>query len=221
MSDGSPVAVASPTPPAPLPTLRFRLPGDWWAVSLSDRDAALASAKRLVRHRVGAQDERAALRARLLRDFGLAIDEAIGGGGQQLLIAIQIVDTIPLPITIAVYLPELDLVPAVGTRAEAVLDVLEQGLDARGGADAERGRVVAAGHPAIREHRIRRIDAGGGDDRAPLDTLVADYWLSVPGHKRFVLVSVSTPFAELQEAMLQFFDAIVRAAYWQSAEHPG
>ena len=221
MSDGSPVAVALSTPPSPLPTLRFRLPGDWWAVSLSDRDAALASAKRLVRHRVGTQDDRAALRARLVRDFGLAIDEATTGGGQQLLIAIQIVETVPLPITIAVYLPDLDLVPAIGTRAEVVLDVLEQGLDAREGPDADRTRVDAAGHPAIRENRIRRIDAGGGNDRAPLDTLVADYWLPVPGHKRFVLVSVSTPFAELQEAMLQFFDAIVRAAYWQSAEHPG
>lgn len=215
-------ATAGVTTPQPetfdLPTLRFRLPGDWWAVSLRNRDAALASAKRLVRHRVGTQDDRAALRARLVRDFGLAIDEATTGGGQQLLIAIQIVETVPLPITIAVYLPDLDLVPAIGTRAEAVLDVLEQGLDAREGSDADRTRVEAAGAPAIREHRIRVIEAGDERDGGPLETLVADYWLPVPAHKRVVLVSVSTPFAQLQEAMLQFFDAILRASYWQSAE---
>ncbi|RZS59469.1 hypothetical protein EV141_0695 [Microcella putealis] len=218
-------ATAGVTTPQPetfaLPTLRFRLPGDWWAVSLRDRDAALASAKRLVRHRVGTQDDRAALRARLVRDFGLAIDEAITGGGQQLLIAIQIVETVPLPITIAVYLPDLDLVPAIGTRAEAVLDVLEQGLDAREGSDADRTRVDAAGAPAIREHRIRVVEAGADSDRGTIETLVADYWLPVPARKRVVLVSVSTPFAQLQEAMLQFFDAILRASYWQSAEGHG
>ena len=83
-----------------LPTLKFRLPGDWWVIPLTDRDAGVASAMRLIRHRIGTQDDRAALRARLHRDFTTAIDEAITGNGQSLLIAIQIVETVPLPMIV-------------------------------------------------------------------------------------------------------------------------
>jgi hypothetical protein len=208
-----------------LPSLRFRLPGDWWAVELHDRDAAVASAHRLVRHRIGAQDDRVLVRQRVTRELTEAIDAAIRAGGQSMFIAVNILDGIPLPISFAVYLPETGMTPAIGTDADRVLDILEQGITqvaTSGHADPgdpdDRIRVELSETKATRLHRVRTIDVGSGADTGTMETLVVDYWAAVPGTKRVMLVSFSTSMAELQQQLLQFFDAIMRAARW---EHPG
>lgn len=205
-----------------LPTLRFRLPGDWWMLPLTDREAGVASAMRLIRHRIGTQDDRAALRARLHRDFTAAIDEAVKGNGQSLLIAIQIVEAVPLPISIAVYLPDLTMTPAIGTRGDRVLGILQQGLAGLErpdiGGPGDFTRLDLAETTALRSSRIRSIDVGEGEDRGTTEVFVVDYWLAIPGTKRVVLANFSTSFVQLHEQMLVFFDAIIRATYW---EHPG
>ena len=203
----------------PLPTLRFRLPGDWWAIPLLDRDAAVASAARLIRLRVGPQDDRATLRARLNRDLVAAIDEAIAGNGQSMLIAVQIIETVPIPISITVYLPDVSMSPAIGSAPDRVLDILQQGLE---GLDVpEIGdlghleRVQLKSTTALRSARTRPIEVGSGDDRGTMDVLVVDYWIAVPGTKRVVLANFSTSYADAREQMLVFFDAIIRATYWE------
>lgn len=202
-----------------LPTLRFRLPGDWWLIPLADREAAVASATRLIRQRIGTQDDRATLRARLSRDLAAAIDEAIAGNGQSMLIAVQIVETVPIPISITVYLPDVSMSPAIGTSADRVLDILEQGLEGLDvpeiGDLGELERVALKGTTALRSVRTRQIEVGTGDDRGLMDVLVVDYWVAVPGTKRVVLANFSTSYAELREQMLVFFDAIMRAAYFE------
>lgn len=210
---------------SPLPTLRFRLPGDWWMIPLADRDAALASASRLVRHRIGPQDDRATLRARLNRDFIPAIDEAIRGNGQSLMIAIQVVEAVPLPIAITVYLPDVSLTPSIGRRADRVLDVLQLGLDSveenpEIGDLGEYERITLSDSMALRTVRTRTTEVGSGNDRGTSEVLVVDYWLAVPGTKRVVLANFSTSFVDLREHMLTFFDSIVRATYWQQPEEP-
>jgi hypothetical protein len=67
---------------------------------------------------------------------------------------------------------------------------------------------------------VRTIDVGSGDDTGTMETLVVDYWAAVPGTKRVMLVSFSTSMAELQEQLLQFFDAIMRAARWEQPQEP-
>ena len=206
-----------------LPGLRFRLPGDWWAVDLHDRDAAVASAHRLARHRIGPQDDRVLLRERVTRELTEAIDAAIRAGGQSMFIAVNILDGVPLPISFAVYLPDTGMTPAIGTDPDRVLDILDQGLEhvvsaahADPGDPADRIRVEISGSKATRIHRVRTIDVGSGDDAGTLETLVVDYWAAVPGTKRVMLVSFSTSMAELQQQLLQFFDAIMRAARWDA-----
>lgn len=202
-----------------LPTLRFRLPGDWWLIPLVDREAAVASATRLIRQRIGTQDDRATLRARLSRDLAAAIDEAIAGNGQSMLIAVQIVETVPIPISITVYLPDVSMSPAIGTAADRVLDILEQGLEGLEvpeiGDLGQLERVALKGTTALRSVRTRQIEVGTGDDRGLMDVLVVDYWVAVPGTKRVVLANFSTSYAELREQMLVFFDAIMRATYFE------
>ncbi len=201
-----------------LPRLNFRLPGDWWTTSLRDRDTAVSAASRLIRHRIGPQDDRAALRARLHHDFTVAIDEAMRGGAQQLFLAVQVAAGMPLPISITVYLPDVELVPAIGTRGDRVLDVLERGLDAvQAGPVGDLGefeRLEAAGTAGLRTVRVRQVESGRDDDRGEFDVLVADYWLAVPGRKRVLLVSFSSSFAALRDPLLRFFDAIMRQADW-------
>jgi hypothetical protein len=208
--------------PAVLPTIRFRLPGDWWMIPLADRDAAVASAARLIRLRIGPQDDRATVRARLARDFSAAIDEAIAGSGQSMLIAIQIVESVPLPITITVYLPDVAMAPSIGTAGGRVLDILQQGLEGLSneqiGDLGELTRLELAGTVALRSERIRSMEVGSGDDGGTLDVLLVDYWLAIPGTKRVLLANFSTPFVELREYLLVFFDAIVRAAYWEQPQ---
>lgn len=210
-----------------LPTLRFRLPGDWWGVELHDRDAAVASAHRLVRHRIGPQDDRALTRARVTHELTEAIDAAIRAGGQSMFIAVQILDGVPLPISFAVYLPDVAMTPAIGTGADAVLDILERGIEqvasaehADPGDPADRVRILLPETQATRLHRIRVIDVGSGEDAGTLETLIVDYWVAVPGTKRVLLVSFSTSMAALQEYLLQFFDAILRATAWDRADTP-
>jgi len=210
-----------------LPRPRFRLPGDWWAVDLHDRDAAVASAHRLARHRVGPQDDRVLLRERVTHDLTEVIDAAIRAGGQSMFIAINIVDGVPLPISFAVYLPEVGMTPAIGTDPDRVLDILEQGVEyvsshehADPGDPADRVRIELAETKATRIHRVRTIDVGSGEDTGVIETLTVDYWTAVPGTKRVVLVSFSTSMAALQERLLQFFDAIMRAVAWDRPPAP-
>ena len=207
-----------------LPTLRFRLPGDWWTVELHDRDAAVASAHRLARHRIGPQDDRVLLRQRVTKELTEAIDAAIRAGGQSMFIAINILDGVPLPISFAVYLPEVGMTPAIGTDPDRVLDILERGIEhvaGEGHADpgdpADRERITLPETKATRLHRVRAIDVGSGEDAGTMETLVVDYWVAVPRTKRVMLVSFTTSMAALQEQLLQFYDAIMRAARW---EHP-
>lgn len=207
-----------------LPELRFRLPGDWWAVDLHERDAAVASAHRLARHRIGPQDDRVLLRERVTRELTEAIDAAIRAGGQSMFIAINILDGVPLPISFGVYLPEVGMTPAIGTDPDRVLDILEQGVQhvataehADPGDPADRVRIALPETKATRIHRVRAIDVGSGEDAGTLETLIVDYWVAVPGTKRVMLVSFTTSMAALQEQLLQFFDAIMRAARWESA----
>ncbi len=60
----------------------------------------------------------------------------------------------------------------------------------------------------------RRFPVEGRQGEEPLDALAADYWMTIPGTKRFMLVSCSTAYGPLEATMLGFFDSIVRAAFW-------
>ena len=164
------------------------------------------------------------LRERVTHEITEAIDTAIRAGGQSMFIAVNILDGVPLPISFVVYLPEVGMTPAIGTDPDKVLDILERGIDHvathehTDPADpADRVRIELAETKASRIHRVRTIDVGSGEDAGVVETLVVDYWTAVPGTKRVLLVSFSTSMAALQEQLLQFFDAIMRAARW---EHP-
>jgi hypothetical protein len=73
----------------------------------------------------------------------------------------------------------------------------------------------------LRTHHRQIVPVLSDDgDSAELPTLVAQYWISIPGTKRVILVVFSTVFVELEEVMLGFFDSIVRVTYWEQPDKP-
>ena len=204
--------------------LRLRLPGEWWTADLTDRTEALAAASRLIRHRIGTTDDRAALRARLHHDFVAAIDRAIEGNGRRMFLAIEVAEGVPLPIAITVFAPDVHFAPAVGTEPERVLDVLERGMmTGEHGTLQEREsatRVDAAASRALRTVGIHTVTAGTGNDRGELDVAIVRYWIAVPGAKRVVLVDCSCSYAALVDELVVFYDALMRVALWSGAEEP-
>ncbi|MFF3065539.1 hypothetical protein ACFVQ3_13350 [Oerskovia sp. NPDC057915] len=215
MSDtpAPPVALQEPTPPAPLPQLRLRLPGSWWQVPLHDRAEARASVRRLVAAQVGPADDRASVRIELERRVLAALDDAIGGEGQAFHVALSIVPGVPLPVTAMVSLPAQQLTPAIGTSATATMAILERGLAdvTEGGADSLHRFTAGASEVA---RRTRRHVVADPDSDETLPTVAVEYWMTVPGTKRFVLVSFSAPAGELEEPLTGLFDQIVRVSSW-------
>jgi hypothetical protein len=197
---------------ATLPTLRFRLPGQWFQIPLQSREGARSAVERLVRQQVGPADDRAGLRRELTARFFAALEGALDGNGQSMQVAITIVPEVPISANFTVFLPQVTLTPAVGTSPAVVMDLLRRGLDDATDLSSEV-RFDTAESAVLRLHRRQAVKVD--DETDDLPALAVDYWVTVPGHKRVVLVSFATVYAELEDVMLTFFDSIMRATYWE------
>lgn len=199
------------------PVLRFRLPASWSPVLLNDADTPALVAS-FVNRTVGTLDENATVRARMRRDLASAIDIARAGHARAMFISHELAPGLPATVTLTVYSrPELRMSPAVGTDPERVVGVLLAGFDQMQTPHRETAhRLRIAGSEIVRLHHLdeRRLDEV---PELPVRTLTADYWYTVPGTKRMSVVSLSTPLADIPHLMLDYFDAIVGASYWQAA----
>ena len=193
----------------PLPELRLRLPGAWWQIPLTDHDAARAAVRELVTARL-AGDELAKVRIAAERRFLAGLEQAIAGDGLALHVALTIVPGVPIPISVLVLQPEQQLTPAIGTSPAATMEVLASGLERHG----EVHRFATTESEVAR--RVRRAPMSsqveGADD---VDQLTVEYFLTVPGTKRFLLVVFSAPLGELGDVLVDLFDSIVRVSYWR------
>ena len=205
-----------------MPELRFRLPGRWWQVPLHDATEARASIRALIERQVGRADDRAQVREDMRRQFFAALETAIGGDGQSMSIALDIVEAVPLSASFTVFLPPIGMTPAVGTSGPAVIDIVAQGLALTPGQSPDTAhRFSTAQSEVLRTHHRQIVPVLSDDgDSGELPTLVAQYWITIPGTKRVILVVFSTVFVELEEVMLGFFDSIVRVTYWEQPNKP-
>ncbi len=196
------------------PQLRFRLPGSWWQVPLTDAAEAKASIRRLVDRQAGNRDDRATERETMRRQFLAAAEHAIEGNGRSMHVALEIVEDLPIPVSFTVYLPDLRLTPAVGTDGGAVIDILERGMAARASFDAEKVKRFTVGESSVL--RVHHDEIMHREEPAEdIPALVTEYWISIPGTKRVALISFSTGLSGIDEIMLGFFDSIVGATYWE------
>lgn len=211
----TPTGPAEPGPAPVLPALRLRLPGSWWQVPLHDRTEARAAVRRLVAAQTGHADALAGTRIELERRLLDMLDGAIAGDGQAFHVALSIVPGVVLPVTALVSLPAEGLTPAIGTSADATMSVLERGLAGitEGGA-AGLHRFTAGPSEVARRVRQKILSSPDGTDHAP--GFVAEYWMTVPGTKRFLLASFSGPAGALEEPLVGLFDQIVRVSRWET-----
>lgn len=167
---------------------------------------------------VGTRDVDATVRARLRRDLTAAIATAREGDAQAMFLATEIAPGLPMPVTLTVYAkPELRMSPAVGTAAGTVVDVLLESFELMRMPHLDTAaRLSVPGSQIVRLHHV---------DEKPVPetpglrvrTLVADYWFTVPGSKHIAVANFSTPLGDIPRVMLDFFDSIVRAAYFEDA----
>lgn len=222
---GDSARTAPVSAPGTAPVLELRLPGAWRSIPLTDVAAARAAVQRLVEESVGPADDRATLRRELRASLEGGLADAVAGEGRSFHVALEIAPGIPTPATIAVLEPALRLSPALGVEAAETGGVLEQVLRAtRPDALASLERIEHAHSAVVRLHRRtqQHVDIDGEPLTLPdgssapqtVDRLDAEYWMTVPGSKRVLLLHASTPLGALETEMLRLFDGIVRAARW-------
>ena len=195
-----------------LPTLRFLLPGQWASIPLHDTEVARSAIRQLVDVQIGKADQLAGLRRDIRSRLLDSLETSIAGAGQSMQVALEMVPGVPISANFTVYLPDVSLAPAIGTSGAAVLEVLRRGLTDVMDLSSEH-RFAAGDSEVLRLQRVVTREAEG--QLAAITSLIVDYWVTVPGAKRVVLVSFSTLFSDLSDVMVNFFDSIVRASYWQ------
>jgi len=200
-----------------LPRWRFRLAGKWFSIELNDDAARRRSIKDLVEEQVGKAEENATLRALMRRRVETGAVAARDAQAQGMFIATEVSPGLAMPVTLTVYAPsDLHMSPAVGTAPETVISMLEKSfvtLEMEGNDTATR---LSLGQAEVL--RLHRYASPPPDEHAPetVRNLIVDYWCTVPGSKRVVLANFFTPLSDITNVMLEYFDGVVRASYFEA-----
>ncbi|NQX12288.1 hypothetical protein HQQ80_11680 [Microbacteriaceae bacterium VKM Ac-2855] len=199
------------------PDLEFVLPGSWRAIPLDDPQRERAAVRRLVADTVGSRDDRAKLRAELREAFATMAARAREAGGRDLYLAGELIPGLSIPSALVVAWPDLRVPGQDAARPEAAASLLREALVEATNADpTEFSDAVAAGSGVVRRARRTRPDAEAeGLASAAGETVIVDYWLTVPSSERVVVLSFSSALAELEEALLALYDAIVSTVLWR------
>ena len=199
------------------PPLRFRLMGSWHPVLLNQLDStALVSV--FVASVIGRRDIDATIRARMRGDLTTAITRARERDAVAMFLATEITPGIPMPVTLTVYAPpRMHMSPAVGTEAETVRGALQKSFAQIGMEHLDTARTFSiAGSEILRLHHVDAQELPE-QPAAHVRTLTADYWYTVPDSKQLVVATFSTPMGDIPNLMLDFFDSLVAASYWEKA----
>lgn len=201
-------------PDAPtVPRLNFRFVGTWHPVLLGELDSP-ELIDRFLLETTGRRDDLVTHRARLRADLREAVAKAREGSATAMFLATQVQPGVEIPITLTVFAPtDLRMSPAIGTDAETVMRVFREALEQRQTDGLDTAREIE--HPECAVLRLHRREEQHLDDAISVNRLAADYWMTVPGTKHMLLVSVATPMGEIPNLMLSLFDSIIRAATFE------
>lgn len=197
--------------------LQLRLPGEWFALDPQDGETATAQIAAIARDVAGTADDAAIARARVRETFGEVVRAARDAEAEKVLVCREIAG-MPIPASITVHVPGgMRMSPAIGTSSVAVIETLEaafrelavDGIDGAARLQAPGGdilRLVTAGRERVEEE----------GETLEIHRLRADYWYAMPDTKDVLLVSMTTALGDIPNLMLQFFDAIATAAYFEA-----
>jgi hypothetical protein len=206
--------VTTDAPGTAAPQLTFRLPGRWLAVDPRSATVAAAQVETAVREVVGVADDAATARRRLREHLSRAVSAARDADAHGLFLCLEIVPGLATPASLTVHAPEgMRMTPAVGTSADAVLEVLRRSFEVQEVVGAETARRLDGPRAAmLRIDRVHEETVEEDGVQAVASRLEAEYWFAVPGSKQVVLASFATPLGDIRGAMLNLFDSIALAA---------
>ncbi|MHC5797717.1 hypothetical protein ACVXZ4_16330 [Lacisediminihabitans sp. FW035] len=197
--------------------LRLRFPGAWREVPLRDAAVTREAIRRLVVESIGRADDRARLRAEVRDRLLSAASEARAANADRFVIALEAVTDLPIPAFLGVYAPGLDVSAAPSVAAAAVMDVIVAALDARPGEDGFERYSTGESEVLVSSRvdvAVPEVPAGVDIEPDEVRNLLIDFWMTVPGERRVVLLSFSSPAVELREPLFNLSRAIVSTAEW-------
>jgi hypothetical protein len=195
--------------------LEFALPGFWWHIPLVEPEGIKRTIHTIVESAIGRADDRAELRRELREQLRGSAESAAAAGGREFYLAREIQPGIPLSAAISVYWPLLKAVPSdVAKNGKLLRGFLKATLaDSDGSAAPLTEQEFSVGESAV----LRRdflVLSEPGPDNEERGTFRVDYWLTVPGKPRVVLLAFSSSFVTMREQLNELFDAIVTTVRW-------
>ncbi len=197
------------------PRLVLRLPGTWVQLDPSRPELTDTRIRAFVKLSMGRADQLATARADMRKALGLMMESADPAAAlESTFVCHEIAPGVPTPISVSVFLPDaIHLSPVIGTDAQAVIDGLLAAMDAIGDGNGWEPLACVDGC-AARRWRITETVAAQGADDVPLRAFTADYWRTVPDSKRLVLITVTSPLADVAHMLVRLADAVVAGSRW-------
>lgn len=200
------------------PRLTLRLPGTWVHLDPNRPDVTAARVRSFVELAIGRADELAHARREMRKALGMVIEGAPESAAlESTFLCHEIAPGTATPLAVSVFSPaDIHMSPAIGTRPQTVIDSFVTAMDALGDG-GKWGRIECADGEAVRRWRVTETVVADGTEDLALRTFVADYWRTVPSTKRLVLVTVTSPLADIPCTLLRLADAIVAGSRFAPA----
>ena len=195
-----------------VPRLTFSLPGLWSQIPLDDPAASSRAIRNHVVELAGREDRLATARATLRRELEQAARSAREADGRTMFASVEPVPSVPLSVAFTEHWPEFDVALAPSTSSADVMDALLRGLASTPEGASAYERFSTGESEVARLAELTVVPADG--DVPEYATLSAKYWVTVPGHKRVVLLAFTTPHGDFAEPLSNLFAAIVASAKW-------
>ena len=195
-----------------LPRLTFSLPGQWSRIPLDDPEASGRAIRNHVIELAGRADRLATARATLRRELEQAASLARDADGRTMFASVEPVPSVPLSVAFTEHWPEFDVALAPSASGTDVMDTLLRGLASTPEGSAAYERFSSGESEVARLAELTLVPADG--DVPEYTTLSAKYWVTVPGHRRVVLLAFTTPHGDFAEPLSNLFAAIVASATW-------
>jgi hypothetical protein len=201
------------------PRLTLRLPGTWVQLDPNRPEVTTGRIHSFVELAIGRADELAQARHDMRDALGMMMDRAPEAAAlESTFLCHEISPGSPTPIAVSVFSPaDVHMSPAIGKGPGAVIETFLAAMNVLGDV-ADWTRIDCADGEAVRRCRITETVVAEGAEDLPMRSFVADYWRTVPGGKRLVLVTVTSPLADIPQTLVRLADAIVAGSRFSPAD---
>lgn len=193
------------------PRCQLYMPGTWLHLDPADSTATTARIRAYVRRMVGTSDKVAQVR----RAMTERLQGLVSSGAQSVFVCEQISPGVAFPMTVSV-----SVVQAVGDEPLALIAARVGGDGADGEAHTEWESLECRSGTAIRSTEVTSValelpedtPADLANEQLEQHSLRLTAWLWEPGSDHLVLLSASTPMADIPHLVTRLFDGIVATA---------